>query len=141
MTKWLSSVCASAVLLSLSVLPPAAAFAQAPAGSASEFYLKYRQAFDAANKVEELLPYMSAATRKQVESTPAGEREKMFELIKIMGALTNMKIVKETPTATGATLTVEAVDSDKAKTTGTIEIVREGGTWKLGKESWSTKSQ
>ena len=141
MSKWLSRVGASVALLSLSVLAPAPAFAQAPAaGSASEFYLKYRQAFDAAKNVEQLLPYMSAATRKQVESTPAGERAEMFEFIKLMGAMTNMKIVKEAPNGTGATLTVEGVDSDKAKTTGTIDIVKEGGAWKLGKESWSTKS-
>ena len=141
MTKWLSSVGPSVVLLSLAVLAPAPAFAQAPAaGSASEFYLKYRQAFDKAQKVEELFPFMSAATRKQVESTPAAERPKMFEFIKMMGALTNMKIAKETPNGTGATLTIEAVDSDKAKTVGTIEMVNEAGGWKLGKESWSTSN-
>jgi hypothetical protein len=120
----------------LSLMMPA--FVQAQ-GTASEFYLKYRKAFDAAKKIEELFPYMSAATRKDIESTPAGERSKMFEFIKMMGAVTNMKIAKETPTSTGATLSVTAIDADKAKVTGTIEIVKEGGGWKVGKENWSSK--
>jgi hypothetical protein len=60
----------------------------------------------------------------------------MFEMIKMMGALTNVKITKETRTATGATLTVTGLDSDKKNTTGTIDIVQENGKWKLGQESW-----
>ncbi|MGE3517481.1 MAG: hypothetical protein AB7J63_00875 [Vicinamibacterales bacterium] len=116
------------------------AFAQAPApGSASEFYLQYRKVFDGAKKVEELLPYMSAATRKQVESTPPSERSDMFEMLKMMGAITELKIAKEARSANGATLTVEALDPDKAKITGTIDIVKEGTAWKLGKESWKSQ--
>lgn len=126
-------------LVVLAIALTASTFAQAPTpGSASEFYLQYRKVFDAAAKVEELLPYMSAATKKQVESTPAAERADMFEMIKMMGEITNIKIVKEARSANGATLTVEALDPEKAKTTGTIEIVKEGAAWKLGKESWKS---
>jgi hypothetical protein len=54
------------------------ALAQVPApGSASEFYLQYRKAFANAKTIDDLLPYMSAATRKQVEATPPGERADM----------------------------------------------------------------
>jgi hypothetical protein len=114
-------------------------FAQAPAaGSASEAYLKYRKAFDGAKKIDELLPYMVAARRKDVEATPPAERAEMFDMIKMMGALTDLKIVKETPAGDKATLTVQALDSDKAKSTGTIDMVKEGGAWKVGKESWKT---
>jgi len=136
MTTWVSRMrVVSVAALTLCLVAPV--FAQAPAaGSASEAYLKYRKAFDSAKKVEELLPYMVAARRKEVESTPAAERAEMFDMIKTMGALTNVKIVKEAATANGATLTVEALDPDKAKTTGTIDMVKEGGAWKLGKESW-----
>ncbi len=136
MTTWVSRMrVVSVAALMLCLVAPV--FAQAPAaGSASEAYLKYRKAFDSAKKVEELLPYMVAERRKEVESTPAAERAEMFDMIKTMGALTNVKIVKEAATANGATLTVEALDPDKAKTTGTIDMVKEGGAWKLGKESW-----
>jgi hypothetical protein len=113
-------------------------FAQT-AASASDFYLQYRKAFDAAKKIEDVLPFMSADTTKQIQATPTAERGQMFEMIKMMGALTNVKITKETKTATGVTLTVTAIDSDKTPTIGMIEIVHEGGKWKLGKESWSSK--
>jgi hypothetical protein len=46
---------------------------------------------------------------------------------------------KEEKSATGATLSAEGIDSDKTKSTATIDVVREDGGWKLGKESWSTK--
>ena len=136
MTTWVSRMRAvSAVALMLCLVAPV--FAQAPAaGSASEAYLKYRKAFDSAKKIDELLPYMVAARRKDVEATPAAERAEMFDMIKTMGALTDLKVVKETPAGSEATLTVEALDSDKAKSTGTIQIVKEGGSWKVGTESW-----
>ena len=118
---------------------PAWAQAPAPAGqTASQFYMAYRKAFDAAKKIEDVLSYMSTPVRQQIEGTPAADRPKMFEMIKMMGALTDVKIVKETPTPNGATLTVEALDPGKAKTTGTIEIVKEKGAWKLGKEDWKS---
>ena len=60
-------------------------------------------------------------------------------LVKMMGTLTSFKIVKETPSAKGATLTVDGIDADKAKSTGTIEVVKENGAWRIGKESWSSK--
>jgi hypothetical protein len=49
-------------------------------------------------------------------------------------------VLKEAKSADGATLTVEAVDSDKKKTTGTIKVIKEGGAWKIDGESWSSSS-
>ena len=129
---------AGVICLPMLLLVTASVFAQA-ATSPSDFYLQYRKAFDAAKKIEDVLPFMSADTTKQIQATPPAERGQMFEMIKMMGALTNVKITKETKTATGATLTVNAIDSDKKPTVGTIDIVQENGKWKLGKESWSSK--
>ena len=129
-----SVVCLPIVLLAITSL-----VAQAGTPSASDFYLQYRKAFDAAKKIEDVLPFMSAETTKQIQSTPPAERGQMFEMIKMMGALTNVKITKETRTANGATLTVTALDPEKKNTTGTIDIVKENNAWKIGKESWSTK--
>jgi len=106
--------------------------------TASQFYIDYRAAFDKARTVDELLPFMSAESRKQVEATPAADRVKMFELMKAMGKVTNLKIVKETKTADGATLNAEGLDADKKKTTGIISIIKEGGAWKVGSESWKS---
>jgi hypothetical protein len=108
--------------------------------TASQFYMDYRRAFDKASKIDDVLPYMSKQRADQVAATPADERAKMFEMIKMMGAITDVKILKETKTAEGATLTVEALDPDKKKTTGTVKVIKEGGAWKLDGESWSSSS-
>ena len=126
------------VIVILSVAP---LWAQTTEKTASQFYTEYRAAFDKAKAVEDILPYMSAPRRKEMESTPADERKKMFGMIKILGALTNVKIVKETRTADGAILMVEALDSDKAKNNGTITLVKENGAWKVDKESFSSLSK
>ena len=53
----------------------------------------------------------------------------------------DVKVVKEEAGPDGKTiLSVEGVDDDKAKGTGKITLVKEGGAWKLGEESWSTKA-
>jgi hypothetical protein len=104
--------------------------------SATQFYMTYRAAFAKAAKVEDVMPYMSKGTIAQVEKTPAAERPKMFEMIKALGSYTDIKVVKEEKTADGATLSVEGIDSSKEKVTGTVQIVKEGTAWKVGRESW-----
>lgn len=126
---------ASSVLV---VLVAMASLAAGQEQTATQFYMTYRAAFDKAQAVEEILPYMSAERRKQVESMDAEMRKKMFGAIKAIGSYTGLKVVKETRTDNGATLAVEAVDSDKAKVSGTISIVREDGQWKLGRESFKS---
>jgi len=118
------------------------ALAQQPAQTASQFYMKYRAAFDKAKTVDEILPYMAKENRSQVEATPAADRAKMFEMIKMMNTLTAVKIVKEerATDGTGATLTVEGMDTDKKKNTGKVTVVKEAGEWKVGKESWSSSA-
>ena len=137
-TPRLARLVIAALLLSLTA--SSLAFAQPKEQTASEFYMKYRAIFDKAKTIDEILPYMAKETKAQVESTPAADRAKMFELVKMMNQLTNVKIVKEERTADGATLSVEGVDADKNKTTGKVNVVKESGAWKVGKESWSTKS-
>jgi len=114
------------------------AFAQGTGQTGTQFYMAYRAAFDKATKIDDLKPYQSKAVLAQIASTPAAQRGQMFEMIKMMGTLTNVKVLKETATKTGATLSVEGINSDKAKTTGEITLVKEDGAWKLDKESWKS---
>jgi hypothetical protein len=108
--------------------------------TASEFYMSYRAAFAKAKAIEEMFPLMSKDVRAQIEKTPAAERPKMFEFVKEMSTgMTNVKVTKETRTDTGVTLTVEGMDG-KDKMSGQVQIVKEGDAWKVGKESWSSKS-
>ena len=112
------------------------ASAQTAEQTGTQFYMAFRAAFAKASKFEELLPFMGAAQRAQVEKTPAAERPEMFKMIKAFNTFTNVKVTKETKTATGATLEVEGVSEDKAKATATVELIREGNAWKIGRESW-----
>ena len=108
--------------------------------TATQFYQAYLVAFDKATKIEDILPFMAAENRKQAEETPKADRDKMFGLIKLLSH-TDVKVLKEEHSADGKViLTVEGVDSDKAKGTGKVTLVKEGGAWKLGEESWTTKS-
>jgi hypothetical protein len=129
-------VCRALALgLVLSIAAPALATAEQAAQSATEFYQAYRKAFAKAQKVEDLLPMMAASRRAQMEKTPADERTMMFEMLKEMTAdQGDVTVLKETATKTGAELTLRAKDG-----TGTASIVKEGGAWKLDKESWTSK--
>ena len=134
MLRAVSALCLSGLVLAL-VAP---VYVHAQAGqTATQFYMAYRKAFDSAKKIEDLLPFMAASTRKQIEATPAKDRTEMFGMVKMMDTNTGIKVVKETPSATGATLSVEATDSETKKPTkGTITLVKEGNAWKIEKESW-----
>jgi hypothetical protein len=112
----------------------------APAQTATQFYKTYQAACAKATKVDDLLPFMTADRKKQVEATPAAQRPQMFEMIKmVMSMYTDVTVVKEDHNADGsATLTLSGLDSDKKKATGKVSVVKEGGAWKVGLESWSS---
>lgn len=117
------------------------ALAQAPPKNqtATQFYMDYRQAFDKATKIEDVLPYMAEKNKQQAMETPKEDRDKMFEFMKMMGAVTDLKVVKEDRQPDGsAVLTCEGTGPDNKKTTGKVTIVKEKGAWKLGNESWSS---
>jgi len=120
----------------------AGAWTQAPpkAQTATQFYMEYRAAFTKATKIEDIMKYMSADTRKQIEATPAAERPKMFGMVKMMETNTNIKVTNEALTPTGATLTATAIDDQKKPQKGTITLIKEAGAWKIAKEEWNPAS-
>jgi esterase/lipase len=133
LTRLAALLVASLLLVSLVAQP-----APAQTETASQFYMRYRAAFDNAKKIEDLTPFLSKKSLDMINSTPAAERPKFFEMMKMMGSITDVKILKETKTADGAMLAVEAMDPDKKKTNGKVEVVKEGSDWKLGSENWSS---
>lgn len=112
------------------------ALAAPQAGTATEFYMTYRAAFDKAQKMEELLPYLAAKNRQEVEKTPADERAKLFEMLKMFGAMKDVKVLKSTKGGSGEMLSVEGTVDGK-KQTCAVEIVRESGAWRIGAEKCS----
>jgi hypothetical protein len=136
MKGFLSGISTAALLL-FTLGIATTVYAQA---TASDAYMQYRKALSTAKKVDDIFPFISANMKKQVEATPAEQRGVMFDMMKMMSdEITNLKVVKETRTAAGATVTVEGTGSDKSKNTGTITMVTENGGFKIDKESWTNK--
>jgi hypothetical protein len=105
--------------------------------SGSEFYLAYRSAFDQATSIDELLPWVAQGRREQIAKAPPQERREAFEMIKMFDDRVDVKVVKETPSASGAELLVEGISAERrSKATGVITLVKEGGAWRIERENW-----
>jgi hypothetical protein len=133
------SFAAAAVLLLLAgaTAPAAAQTATSAYKTAGEFYLAYRAAFVKAKTIDELTPWMSKMRRDQIGKETPADRKEMFDMIKAFDDRTNIKVVKESATATGAELQVEGISAEsKAKGTGVITLVKEGAAWRVDRESW-----
>ncbi len=133
------SLVSGVVVLSLAALA-APAFAQTPTSTyktAGDYYLAYRDAFMKSKTVDELAPWMSKARRDQIAKETPADRKEMFEMIKMFDDRTNIKVIKESATATGAELQVEGISAEtKSKGTGVITLVKEGTAWRVDRESW-----
>jgi hypothetical protein len=109
--------------------------------TATDFYMAYRAAFDKATRLDEILPYMSATNRKQAESTPKEERDKIFEMIKMLDSHSKVTVTREDRQGDGSVvLSVSAYDTErKQDISARVTIVKEDGAWKLGKEDWTAR--
>lgn len=135
MTRLLRAFAASLLV----VLTLGAAQTLLAQASASDFNLQYHKVLMGAKKIDDIFPFVSEKTKKQMLATPADQRGMMFGMMQEMSKLTGLKVVKETRTDTGATITVEGRGDDKTTSTGTIQLVTEGGGYNIDRETWSTK--
>ena len=104
--------------------PPATAYAD-----------YYRAVF--AGDVKEIGGFFAAARRKDFDAADPQKREMLLEIMKTNPA--EIRILQAVIAGARATLTVEGVNETSGKSTGTITMVQEGGTWKVAGEKWSTK--
>jgi hypothetical protein len=127
----------TALFIAALMLPGLPAAAQQPGQTATQFYNEYRIAWVQSKSMDTLLPYISKESLAQYETTPAEQRQQMFQMMKEKGGMTDVKVVRETKTANGYMLELAATGPEKKPATGTAEIVVEGGALKLKKESWN----
>lgn len=128
---------AAAMILAALGGSPASAQPAASYESGSAFYLAYRQAFDKATTIDELLPWVAKGRAEQIAKAPDTERREAFAMIKMFDDRTNVTVTRETPSAAGAELQVEGVSAEgRGKATGVITLVKEGGAWRIERESW-----
>jgi hypothetical protein len=121
--------------LMLLALPVAA---QKAAQTPTQFYMEYRDAWVKAKSIDPLIPYLGKDSRAEIEATPKDKRQMMFEMMKMMGNMSNVKVAKESKQGDGYLLDLTATSPDKKPMKGTAEIIMEGGAMKLKKESWSS---
>jgi hypothetical protein len=120
----------------MSFAPPAAA--QKAGQTPTQFYMEYRDVWLKAKSIDPIIPYLGKDSRAEIEATPKEKRQMMFDMMKMMGNMTNVKVVKETRQGDGYLLDLTAASPEKKPMKGTAEIIMEGGAMKLKKESWSS---
>ena len=130
----------------LTPLSPLPTPQQAPAARANEtaaqFYLRYRQAALDAKSIDQVLAFWTADTVEQFHMEPEAVRTQTLGMVKsAYAATTDVRVVKETATPTGATLSLEGLDREKKPVTSSVEIVKENGAWRVGPavEQWRPK--
>jgi len=106
--------------------------------TAGEYYLQYRQGLANAKTKEDLLPYVPEEGRAEMMKASDAEFKQGLAMIQaMMGGITDVKIVKETPAGKDAySVEVTGVDESKTKGTGTVEVTKTAKGWKKGKETW-----
>jgi hypothetical protein len=121
--------------LMLFALPVAA---QKAAQTPTQFYTEYRDVWLKAKSIDPILPYLAKDSRAEIEATPKDKRQEMFGMMKLMGNMTNVKVVKETRQDDGYMLVLTATGPDKKPMKGSAEIIMEDGAMKLKKETWTS---
>jgi hypothetical protein len=107
-------------------------------GKASGTYKEYREALAKATKVEEVLPFLARESRARVEKTPEDQRSRVLAIIKLSSEeILELTVVRETKTETGTRLDVRGITGSGEDATGTVDMVREEGTFRVGKEDWT----
>jgi hypothetical protein len=137
---------ASALVAALIPVNPIASFATAPQNATSEtaaqFYLRWRATALNAKSVDEISAFWTADTKDQFNMEPDSAKADTLAMAKrFLGMQTDVRVVKETATPSGATLSLEAVDRDKKPVVSSVDIVKENGAWKMtaAVERWKPK--
>jgi hypothetical protein len=134
-----------ALLVSAGVISPFVLAAQAPTGeTAAQFYLRWRSTALNAKSADEIAAFWNAETLEQFNMQPQPAQSETLAMVKRAYARqTDVKVVKETATSSGATLSLEGLDADGKPLVGAVEVVKENGAWKITNavERWKPKAQ
>lgn len=119
----------------------AACFATAQAaielGAPAHAYLALRALAAKATNAEQVLPHLSANYRRVVSNLPRAERDDWFQRFRRFppGPVT---IQAQAQAGDRCALGAVARDASHVKWSGRIEMLREGGAWKLDDERWTS---
>ena len=128
----------AAVLLALGLATTAFAQKASDAKTASEYFVAYHKAMSSAKTIEDLRPFMDPDQQKEMDKASKEEQAMGVQMMSGMYAdITDVKVVKETATATGFALDVTATQaSDKTAGTGKVDISKDKAGWHVDSEEW-----
>ena len=107
-------------------------------GSPGRTYLDMRTAVEKASSPDAVVPYLSANYRRVVAGLPKVERDGWLARLKRTPPVPP-KLQAQALAGDRCALGVVARDASHVKWSGRVEMVREGGAWKLADESWTTE--
>src|SRR4029079_1106095 len=100
--------------------------------TATQFYLRWRNAALNAKSVGEITRFWTAQAKSEFDMEPDSAKAGTLDMVKrFYSGQTDVKVVKETATPNGATLSLEALDHDKMPVVSSVDIVKENGAWKM----------
>jgi hypothetical protein len=108
----------------------------------TQFYLRWRATALNAKSMGEITPFWTTETIDEFNMMPDSARAETLAMVKrIVSMQTDVKVIKETATPNGATLSLEAVDCDRKPVISSVDIVKENGAWKTtaAVEQWKPK--
>jgi hypothetical protein len=101
-----------------------------------EFYKGYLAVLAKATALDQLLPYYTKDLADGLRKMP---KEMQGNYLKMNArSLSDLKVVKQTVTATKAEYQLTAKTPSGAVTTGGATLVKQGGTWKVENEAWAS---
>jgi len=126
-----------AAVLVLCLLAGAASLvAQAGATDPLEFYKGYLAVLAKAKTLDELVPFYVKELGDGLKKMP---KDMQGNYLKMNArSLSDVKVVKQTVTATKAEYQLTAKTASGAVTTGGATLVKEGGAWKVEDEAWAS---
>ena len=104
----------------------------------TQAYLEYQAAVQKAGTLAEVLPRLSAAYRAMLESQPKKEHPVWLGRLKETLNIKGLKITKETISGDKCTLEGSGTSARGNPVKGKVNLVKEGGAWKLDEEFWTT---
>ena len=123
----------TALIAWIALSPAALAQTKTP----TQAYLEYQDALAKATKLSEVLPYLSSAYRAMLESRPKADQPVWLKRLQ-ESAVTDLKVTKETIAGDKCTLEGTATSARGNAVRGKVNLVKEGGAWKLDEEFWAT---
>lgn len=128
----------AAAALALAATLGASVHAQSGPGPAARAYLDLRATAGKATTAGAVLPQLSANYRRVVAGMPPAERDEWFLRFKRFPP-SPVTIQAQAVAGDRGALGAVARDASHVKWSGRIEMVREGGAWKLDDEHWSSE--